>query len=63
MDGKFRKTLNQAVVVIGKYLASNSKVVDYQTPNVLKEKLDLTLPDKGVALEELIPIVESYALL
>ena len=52
--------VNKAVSMVNKYLASNSKVVNYQTANVLKEKLDLTLPDDGVALEELIPVVESY---
>ena len=57
-------TLNKVVSLIIQYLESNlhrdTKVVNYQTANVLKEKLDLTLPDDGVALEELIPIVESY---
>ncbi|MGD1703524.1 pyridoxal-dependent decarboxylase [Dapis sp. BLCC M229] len=58
------KVLNQVVALIVKYLESNSdldtKVVNYQTVNVLKEKLDLTLPDDGVSLEELIYVVESY---
>lgn len=44
--------LNKAVAIILKYLESNlhpdTKVVNYQTANVLKEKLDLTLPDDGV---------------
>ncbi|NEP56637.1 MAG: PLP-dependent decarboxylase [Symploca sp. SIO2G7] len=57
-------TLNKAVALILQYLESNwhpeTKVVNYQAADVLKEKLDLTLPDKGVTLEELIPIVESY---
>lgn len=56
--------LNKAVTIIVNYLESNShpdtKVVHYQTAHILKEKLDLTLPDHGVALEELIPVVESY---
>ena len=56
--------LNKAVAILVKYLESkwypDTKVVNYQTANVLKEKLDLTLPDDGVALEELIPVVESY---
>lgn len=59
-----KKVLNKAVAIIVKYLESNShpdtKVVNYQAANVLKEKFDLTLPDDGVDLEELIPIVESY---
>ena len=54
------KTLNKAVSMMIKYLASNLKVVNYQTANVLKEKLDLTLPDDGVALEELMLVVEYY---
>ncbi len=58
------RTLNKAVAIILKYLESNlhpeTKVINYQTANVLQEKLDLTLPDDGVALEELIPIIESY---
>ena len=53
-------TLNQAVSIILKYIASNSKVVNYQTANVLKKKLDLTLPDDGFALEELMLVVEYY---
>ena len=52
--------LNQAISLIIKYVASNSKVVNYQTANVFKEKLDLTLPDDGVALEELMLVVEYY---
>ena len=56
--------LNKAVAILVKYLESkwypDTKVVNYQTANVLKEKLDLTLPDDGVALEELIPVVKSY---
>ena len=52
--------LSKAVSMIIGYLANNSKVVNYHTANILQEKLDLTLPDEGVALEELMPIVESY---
>ncbi|NEP13725.1 MAG: glutamate decarboxylase [Symploca sp. SIO2C1] len=57
-------TLNKAIALILQYLESNwhpeTKVINSQTADVLKEKLDLTLPDEGVALEELIPVVESY---
>ncbi|NEO48707.1 MAG: PLP-dependent decarboxylase, partial [Moorea sp. SIO4A3] len=57
-------TLTKAFTIILNYLDGNlepdPKVVNYQTANDLKEKLDLTLPDEGVALEALIPIVESY---
>ncbi|NET54998.1 MAG: PLP-dependent decarboxylase [Symploca sp. SIO2E6] len=57
-------TLNQAVALILEYLEGNwhpdTKVVNYQTPDVLQEKLDLTLPEEGVTLEELIPTVKSY---
>ncbi|NEO24615.1 aspartate aminotransferase family protein [Moorena sp. SIO4A5] len=57
-------TLTKAFTIILNYLDANlepdPKVVNYQTANDLKEKLDLTLPDEGVALEALIPIVESY---
>ncbi|NEQ66014.1 MAG: aspartate aminotransferase family protein [Symploca sp. SIO2D2] len=57
-------TLNKAVALILQYLESNwhpeTKVVNYQAADVLQEKLDLSLPDEGVTLEELIPIVESY---
>ena len=52
--------LNKAVAIASKHLEDKSKVVNYNTPNILKEKIDLTLPDDGVALEELLPIVESY---
>ncbi len=57
-------TLNKAVALILQYIESNwypeTKVVNSQTADVLKEKLDLTLPDEGVVLEELISVVESY---
>ena len=57
-------TLNKAVTLILQYLENNwhpeTKVVNYQTADVLKNKLDLTLPDEGVTLEELLPVVESY---
>ena len=52
--------LNKAVSMIIRYLENNSKVVNYQNANLLKEKIDLTLSDEGVALEELLPILESY---
>ncbi|NES84671.1 MAG: PLP-dependent decarboxylase [Moorea sp. SIO2B7] len=57
-------TINKAVTIILKYLESNwhpdTKVINYQNANELKEKLNLTLQDDGVALEDLIPILESY---
>ena len=56
--------LTQAFTIILNYLDGNlnpaSQVVNYHAPNELQEQLDLTLPDEGVALEALIPIVESY---
>ncbi len=56
--------LNQAVTRILEYLDSHghpdTKVVDYQAAHDLQEKLDLTLPDDGVAIDALIPIIESY---
>lgn len=56
--------LNKAVELICQYLESNgnpdTKVVNYQTANVLQKKLDLTLPDDGVAIDALIPVIESY---
>lgn len=59
-----KTTLNKAVAIIIKYLESHShpdtKVVNYQAGNILKEKFDLTLAEDGVTLEELIPVVESY---
>ncbi|MEO1375806.1 MAG: hypothetical protein AAFW70_16120 [Cyanobacteria bacterium J06635_10] len=56
--------LNKTVAIIVEYLESNwhpdTKVFNYQSADVLKEQLDLTLADDGVALEELIPVLESY---
>ncbi|MDJ0901600.1 MAG: aminotransferase class V-fold PLP-dependent enzyme [Xenococcus sp. MO_188.B8] len=54
------KILGKAVDIIVRHLESNSQVVNYQTANLLKKKIDLTLPDDGATLEELLPIVESY---
>lgn len=57
-------TINKVVTIVIRYLDANhhpdTKVVDSQIAYVLKEKLDLTLPNDGVTLEELIPILESY---
>lgn len=52
--------LGKAVDLIVRHLESNSQVVNYKTANLLKKKIDLTLRDDGVSIEELIPIIESY---
>lgn len=61
---EFEKTLLQVVQMLLNYLQENqesgTKVVNYQRADVLKKKLDLSLPEKGVSLEELIPVIQSY---
>ena len=37
-----------------------TKVIDYQSAELLKDQLDLSLPEQGVTLEELIFVIESY---
>ena len=58
------KTLLQVVQMLLNYLQENqeigTKVVNYQKADVLKKKLDLSLPENGVSLEELIPVIQSY---
>lgn len=56
--------LSQAVRAIANYLQESqqpeSKVIDYQSADALKQKLDLSLPENGMALAELMPAIESY---
>ncbi len=58
------KILNLAVEKILNYLEENQNpatpVVNYQSANLLQENFDLSLPEKGIGLEESIPIIESY---
>lgn len=57
-------TLRKAFEVILNYLQANQnrdlKVLDYQSADVLKQKLDLSLPQQGVPPEQLIGMIESY---
>ena len=61
---EFEKTLLQVVQMLLNYLQENqeigTKVINYQRTDVLKKQLDLNLPEKGVSLEELIPVIQSY---
>ena len=56
--------INLATEKILDYLRENqsldTKVIDYQSAQSLREKIDLSLPENGIALEELIPVIESY---
>lgn len=59
-----QKILLQVVQMLLNYLQENqqigTKVVDYQSPDVLKKKLDLSLPQEGVSLSELFGVIQSY---
>ncbi|OLT61478.1 pyridoxal phosphate-dependent decarboxylase family protein [Moorena bouillonii] len=61
---EFEKIINLTVDKLLNYLQENqntdTKVIDYKSPQTLKEKLDLSLPENGVPLADLIPIIESY---
>lgn len=57
-------TLLQVIQLLLNYLQENqelgTKVVNYQRADVLKKKLDLSLSEKGVSLEDLIPVIQTY---
>lgn len=58
------EAINLTAEKILDYLNANkqpgTKVIDYKSVSDLRQKLDLSLPENGVAPEELIPIIESY---
>ena len=65
LDSKEQEViLRKAFEVILNYLQANQnrelKVLDYQSADFLKQKLDLSLPQQGVASEQLISMIELY---
>lgn len=61
---KHQETIYQVVELIINYLRKDNnleqKVIDYQSINELKQKLNLSLPEQGISLEKLIPLLELY---
>jgi len=61
---EFKNILFQVVEILLNYLEENqekqTKVIDYQKAELLKEKLDLSLPINGITAKELIPLIQSY---
>jgi glutamate/tyrosine decarboxylase-like PLP-dependent enzyme len=58
------ETIHLVVELIINYLEENNnpeqKVLDYHNINELKHKLNLNLPQQGLPLEKLIPLIELY---
>src|SRR5579883_1952182 len=56
--------LADAWQLIQRYLdesrAPNTLVVDYQTPDALRAKLDLSIPEHGLAIDQLLSAIEVY---
>ncbi|HTL90217.1 MAG TPA: pyridoxal-dependent decarboxylase [Leptolyngbya sp.] len=59
-----RELLSKVLEIVNHYLAensdSNTRIVQYQSPEALKAKIDLSIPEAGATVDRFLALIETY---